>query len=172
MLYHFSEEHNIEIFQPRKHLSFPDRQPMVWAIDKDRSPLYLLPRDCPRIGFWATLDTTQSDREKYLHMASSEKIIVVEGRWIDRIQNTKLYKYSLNDARFAMMDEGAGYFISYETEIPLKIEEVGSLLDALVEENVELRIVPSLQPLYEQLPQSTLHFSMIRMRNAKLMHRD
>jgi hypothetical protein len=66
------------------------------------------------------------------------------------------------------MDEGAGYFVSYETELSLKVEKVGSLFQALIQVGIELRIVPSLQPLYEQLPDTTLHFSMIRMRNAKI----
>jgi hypothetical protein len=168
MLYHFSEENDIEVFQPRKHPSFQDRPPMVWAIDKERSPLYLFPRDCPRIGFWATPETSKNDREKYLHTTAAEKIIVVEGEWLDRIQNTELYKYTLKPDHFITMDEGAGYFVSYETELPLKVEKVGSLFQALIQVGIELRIVPSLQPLYEQLPDTTLHFSMIRMRNAKI----
>jgi hypothetical protein len=167
MLYHFSEEDNIEIFQPRKHPSFPDRLPMVWAIDEERSPLYLLPRDCPRIGFWATPETSDDDCEKYLHTTSADKIIAIESGWLDRLQNTRLYRYSFASDHFAMMDEGAGYFVSYETEQPLEMKPVGSLLEAMVQKGVELRIMPSLQPLAEQLPKATLHYSMIRMRNAK-----
>ncbi|MFD1359669.1 DUF6886 family protein [Fictibacillus halophilus] len=167
MLYHFSEEDNIEIFQPRKHPSFPDRPPMVWAIDEERSPLYLLPRDCPRIGFWATPETSDDDREKYLHTTSADKIIAIESGWLDRLQNTKLYRYSFAPDHFTMMDQGAGYFVSYETEQPLEREPVGSLLEAMVQKGVELRIIPSLQPIAEQLLKTTLHYSMIRMRNAK-----
>jgi hypothetical protein len=167
MLYHFSEEDNIEIFQPRKHPSFPDRPPMVWAIDEERSPLYLLPRDCPRIGFWTTPETSDDDREKYLHTTSADKIIAIESGWLDRLQNTKLYRYSFAPDHFTMMDEGAGYFVSYETERSLEMKPVGSLLGAMVQKGVELRIMPSLQPLAEQLPKTTLHYSMIRMRNAK-----
>jgi hypothetical protein len=168
MYYHFSEKSHISVFHPRKHTSFAERPPMVWAIDQERSPLYLLPRDCPRIGFWATPQTSGSDRQKYLHAASAEKVIAIESGWLDRIQSTKLYKYTLQPTHFKIMDEGAGYFISYETEYPVKVEEVGPLLQAITQEGVELRIVPTLQPLYEQLPETTLHFSMIRMRNAKI----
>lgn len=166
MLYHFSEEDNIEIFHPRKHPSFPDRPPMVWAIDDDRSPLYLFPRDCPRIGFWATPETNDDDREKFLHTTSADKIIAIESGWLERLQRTRLYRYSFASDHFTMMDEGAGYFISYETEQPLEITPVGSLLEALVKRGVELRIMPSLTPLADQLPKTTLHYSMIRMRNA------
>lgn len=166
MLYHFSEEDNFEIFQPRKHPSFPDRPPMVWAIDDDRSPLYLFPRDCPRIGFWATPETNDDDREKFLHTTSADKIIAIESGWLERLQRTRLYRYSFASDHFTMMDEGAGYFISYETEQPLEMKPVGSLLEALVKRGVELRIMPSLTPLADQLPKTTLHYSMIRMRNA------
>lgn len=166
MLYHFSEEDNIEIFHPRKHPSFPDRPPMVWAIDDDRSPLYLFPRDCPRIGFWATPETNDDDREKFLHTTSADKIIAIESGWLERLQRTRLYRYSFVSDHFTMMDEGAGYFISYETEQPLEITPVGSLLEALVKRGVELRMMPSLTPLADQLPKTTLHYSMIRMRNA------
>jgi hypothetical protein len=167
MLYHFSEEDNIKVFHPRKHTSFPDRPAMVWAIDDERSPLYLFPRDCPRIGFWATPETNEQDCEKYLHTTSADKIIAIESDWLDRLQNTKLYRYSFAPDHFTMMDEGAGYFVSYETEQPLSMEPVGSLLEALIQNDVELRMMPSLRPLSEQLLETTLHFSMIRMRNAK-----
>jgi hypothetical protein len=45
-------------------------------------------------------------------------------------------------------------------------------LDGLSGAGVEVRIVPSLKPLYEQLPATTLHFSMIRMRNANFLAGD
>lgn len=166
MLYHFSEEDNINIFQPRKHPSFPDRPAMVWAIDEARSPLYLFPRDCPRIGFWATPETNEQDHEQYLHTTSADKVIAIESGWLERLQNTKLYRYSFPPDHFTTMDEGAGYFVSYETKQPVEMKSVGSLLEALVQTGVELRIMPTLQPLAEQLPKTTLHYSMIRMRNA------
>jgi hypothetical protein len=167
VLYHFSEEEHIVIFNPRKHPSFPDRPPMVWAIDKDRSPLYFFPRNCPRIAFWATAQSSQKDREHFLSGSPFQKVIAIEGAWFTRIQQTMLYRYSFQTGHFKLFDEGAGYYVSYETESPLQVEPVGSLLQALIDEGVELRIVPSLRPLYEKLPKTSLHFSMIRMRNAK-----
>jgi hypothetical protein len=167
LLYHYSEEDHIDIFQPRKHPNLPERPPMVWAIDKDRSPMYYFPRDCPRIAFWPTPDTTEHDRERYIQTTSSQKVIAIEGDWLNRIQNTKLYRYSFTPDHFTMMDEGAGYFVSYNTEIPLTKEPVGPLLSALVQEGIEIRIMSSLQSLAEQLPKTSFHYSMIRMRNAK-----
>ena len=44
---------------------------------------------------------------------------------------------------------------------------MGDLLACLGEADIELRITPSLTPLKEALLDSSLHFSMIRMRNAR-----
>jgi hypothetical protein len=169
LLYHFSEEGHIKVFHPRKHPSFQDKPPMVWAIDKDRSPLYFFPRDCPRIAFWPTPDSSREDQEKYFNTTSAQKVIAFESAWLTQLQQTKLYQYTFHVDHFNMMDEGAGYFVSNETEHPVDVQPVGSLLDALSVAGVEVRIVPSLKPLYEQLPATTLHFSMIRMRNANFL---
>ncbi|MBN3543985.1 DUF6886 family protein [Fictibacillus barbaricus] len=167
LLYHFSEEENIKIFHPRKHPGFPDRPPMVWAIDQDRSPLYYFPRDCPRIAFWAVPGTTERDRDRFFRTTTANKIVAIEGDWLHRLQTTDLHRYTFQPDHFKMLDEGAGYFVSYEIETPVSVEAVGNLLDALINDEVEIRIVPSLQPLSQELLKTTLHFSMIRMRNAK-----
>ena len=46
-------------------------------------------------------------------------------------------------------------------------QPVGDLLAALTDAEVELRITPSLVPLGRAIIQTTLHFSLIRMRNAR-----
>lgn len=52
-LFHVSEESNIALFEPR----IPDRDDLnkaiglVWAIDEDRLPNFLTPRNCPRVTF-------------------------------------------------------------------------------------------------------------------------
>ncbi|MED2006824.1 hypothetical protein P4V39_01670 [Brevibacillus borstelensis] len=45
---------------------------------------------------------------------------------------------------------------------------MGDLLDCLTQANVELRLTPSLKPLHDSLLDSTMQFSMIRLRNARL----
>lgn len=49
LVYHYSEDSTIEVFAPRMGRL---GAPMVWAIDEWHSPLYWLPRDCPRAAFW------------------------------------------------------------------------------------------------------------------------
>lgn len=52
-LFHVSEEENIKILEPR----LPNRNALdktfglVWAIDEERLPNFLTPRDCPRVAY-------------------------------------------------------------------------------------------------------------------------
>lgn len=168
MLYHFSEKPDIKKFAPRPHPSDPEKLPMVWAIDNDRAPLYYFPRECPRIGYWATADSTIEDIRAFLGHTEAEKVLAVEAPWFDKIANTELYIYHLPENTFKSVDDGAGYYTSPETITPEFVERAGNLTNRLLNANVELRITPSLIPLQDALVSSTLHFSMIRMRNANL----
>ncbi len=167
MLYHFSEDATIRHFAPRLHPSHPDKPPAVWAIDDQRAPLYYFPRDCPRIAYYVTERTTEDDRERYFAHTSARMVIAVESGWLDRILTAKLYVYHLPAEPFSCLDQGAGYFTSPEAVTPVKVEPVGDLFAQLAAANVEVRLMPSLFPLQEALLRSSLHFSMIRMRNAR-----
>src|ERR1051326_2416922 len=62
-LFHVSEKPGITIFNPRTVPS-PDTGvtgEVVWAVDEDHLPNYLLPRDCPRVTFRATPQTSGRD---------------------------------------------------------------------------------------------------------------
>jgi len=59
MLFHVSETPGIERFEPRPSSYVPD--PVVWAIDADRLRNYLVPRECPRVTFYAGPETTAAD---------------------------------------------------------------------------------------------------------------
>ncbi|WP_339293213.1 DUF6886 family protein [Paenibacillus sp. FSL W8-0187] len=48
MLYHFSEDPNIDIFVPRENQNRKDFPAVVWAIDKEHEFTYYFPRNCPR----------------------------------------------------------------------------------------------------------------------------
>ena len=51
--------------------------------------------------------------------------------------------------------------------MPLAVEPVGDLLAALATSGIELRITPSLIPLWQRVVRSTLSFSGTRLRNAR-----
>jgi hypothetical protein len=66
-----------------------------------------------------------------------------------------------------VLDEGAGYYISRRAAVPLSETKIDDILGALLEHNIELRIMASLWELREAVIHSTLQFSIIRMRNAR-----
>jgi hypothetical protein len=162
MLFHVSEESGIERFEPRP--SPHAGEPVVWAIDGDRLRNYLLPRDCPRVTYYAGRETTAADVERFL--GSSPAVIAVESAWLERLRSCRLYCYHLPPETFACVDECAGYFVSREPVVPTRVRVVDDLLAELLGHGVELRFVPDLWSHRDAVVSSTLQFSLIRMRNA------
>ena len=162
MLFHISEESVIERFEPRasKYAS----EPVVWAIDADRLRNYLVPRECPRVTYYAGRETTPADVERFL--GSSPAVVAVEGGWLERLRSCRLYCYHLPAETFECMDECAGYFVSREPVVPAYVEVFEDPIAELLKRGVELRFMPSLWPLRDAVVASSLQFSLIRMRNA------
>jgi hypothetical protein len=162
MLYHVSEEPGIARFDPRPAAGYS--QPVVWAVNEERLRNYLLPRDCPRVTFFAGPKTQSQDVERFL--GASAAVVAFEASWLERIRQTRLYCYHVPDATFQCVDQCAGYFHSTQAATPQGIDVIDDLLTALCSRNVEIRILPSLWPLHDAVAASTLSFSIIRMRNA------
>src|SRR5262245_48233554 len=150
-LYHFSEEPNIQRFVPRPPLARPEVEPLVWAIDAWHAPTYYVPRDCPRVAFWPLPTTTDEDRQRWFRTVTGQMVIAIESAWLERLRATRLYRYVMPEESFAplvTLEEGKRYFhgvhVSRDTVIPLRVEPVGDLLEALTAADIELRICPSL----------------------------
>jgi hypothetical protein len=179
ILYHFSEDPTITVFHPRPapwRGAFSDpltadeaSARFVWAIDEEHAPLYFFPRDCPRIAFWPLPTTTASDRARFFGHTAARWVIAIESGWLDRVRRAELYAYRLPGDTFAAHGShgGPGYYLSQEPIVPLGVEPVGDLLARLVAAGIELRLTPSLWPLRRVLLPASLHFSMIRLRNAR-----
>lgn len=81
-LYHVSEEPNIELFEPR----LPNRNDLdkkvglVWAIDENRLPNFLTPRDCPRVTYYIGENTSQEDIDKYFTSSSIRHTVIIENK--------------------------------------------------------------------------------------------
>ena len=161
-LYHVSEEAGIGRFEPRAPEHGGD--PVVWAVDAERLRNYLVPRDCPRVTYYAGPETTAADAERFL--GSSPAVVAVEAGWLGRLRSCRLYCYRLPPESFECVDECAGYFVSRESVAPARVEVVEDPLAELLGRGVELRLVPSLWLLRDAVVASTLRFSVIRMRNA------
>ncbi|MFP3391222.1 DUF6886 family protein [Brevibacillus sp. SIMBA_040] len=168
VLFHYSEDPTITQFVPRAHPSHPGLSPAVWAIDEKQAPMYFLPRDCPRIAFYQTEESKEEDVNRFLGVSTARMIIVIENRWYTQVKEAILYQYSFSPDSFYCWDHRAGYYLSHDPVEPIHVQAVGDLLARLSQEDIELRMTPSLSPLREALLPSSLHFSMIRMRNAIL----
>jgi len=162
MLFHVTEERGIEQFEPR--VSPDGRGPVVWAIDADHLRNYLVPRDCPRVTFYAGRETTDADVERFL--GSSTAVVAIEREWLDRVRSCRLYCYHLPRETFECIDACAGYFVSRVPVTPACVQVFDDPLSELLQRGVEVRIMDNLWSLRDAVVVSSLQFSMIRMRNA------
>ncbi|MEO8514755.1 MAG: DUF6886 family protein [Ignavibacteria bacterium] len=167
-LYHVSEEPGIEVFETRhspQHYNSINEN-VVFAISDVMLHNYLLPRDCPRVNFYAKADSTQIDNNTFMRNSKKKYIVNIEESWLERVKQTALYLYELPIETFTLLDEGAGYYISYIAVKPLSVLVVDDLLSEIVKRDVELRVLSSLKQLEYEVSNSSLQFSIIRMRNA------
>lgn len=162
MLFHVSEESGIARFEPR--VSEYVAEPVVWAIDREHLRNYLVPRDCPRITYYAGLETTEADKARFL--GSSAAVVAVESSWFGRLRSCRLFCYHMPPDTFTQLDECAGYYVSRRAVVPVRAEVFGDPVVELLRRGVELRLMPELWSLYDAVTVSTLRFSIIRMRNA------
>ncbi len=164
-LYHFSENPNIERFVARPPLAHPDAPARVWAIDEWHSPLYFVPSDCPRVCFWPLPTSTPADLADLFPDPSTRMVIAIELGWFERLQSTAIFSYEMPTDTFIDCQDH-GVWVSSETVVPLVREHIGDPVAAMAEASVELRLCPSLAALGHRVMRSSLHFSLIRMRNA------
>jgi hypothetical protein len=168
-LYHVSDQPGIRLFKPQPAFHHPAgvKGDVVWAVDEAHLHNYLLPRDCPRVTFYATERSDPADAERLIGPGGARYVVAIESLWLPRIQKECLYKYEFDPQDFTVIDEGAGYYVSRQAVTPLSEHKIDDILGELLEHDVELRIMASLWELREAVIHSTLQFSIIRMRNAR-----
>ncbi|HLX67541.1 MAG TPA: hypothetical protein VKR41_11110 [Puia sp.] len=165
-----SEAGDIERFEPRPSPSHFDAitGDVVFAIAGHLLHNYLLPRDCPRVTYYANSATTLQDLDRFLSGSDATHVVAIETEWFHRVNTTVLYAYEFPAANFTLLDETAGYYISYEPVIPAGVRRIDNIfVELLSRAHLELRILPELWSLGNAVIASTLSFSLIRMRNAK-----
>jgi hypothetical protein len=172
-LFHFSDDPNIEVFEPRPVL-VPSRRPpgrewlngpLVWAIDEPHQPMYLFPRDCPRILLWPKSDTSEEDRARWFGQRSCRMIAYIEESWRDRVESGSICRYELADAGFEDLGD-AGMWVSRRAAAPIGFTRLDDLPGELEVQDVELISVESLLP-FKNVWSTTLHASGLRLRGAK-----
>jgi hypothetical protein len=169
-LFHISEEPDIKVFYPRPSPQSYDiiKSDVVFAISDKLLHNYLLPRDCPRVTYYKSTNTSEAEAVKFFGESKADYIMNVELDWKERIDNVVVYKYEMPSENFSMLDETAGYYISYKEIYPEAVNVVRDLYKELETRNVELRFLVNLHEIAENVKNSTLNFSIIRLRNAKL----
>ena len=163
-LFHVSETAGLTRFEPRADAS---GRRVVWAIGATRLHNYLLPRDCPRVTYYATATTTAVDRAAFFSAATTDAVIAIERDWFDAVAATPLYVYEFDPRPFILDDAIAAYYVTTQAVAPLGCERIESPLRALLARPIELRVVASLMPLRDRVIASSLGFSIIRLRNAR-----
>ncbi len=166
-LFHVSEEADIKKFVPR----IPYREDMdkskglVWSLTEPPLPHWLTPRDCPRIGYRVTEESTQEDIDRFF-ASSSRHCVAIEHGWHKRMAETTLYVYEFDSQNF-YWDDIAKFYVSDQTEVPISVTEYTDLFEELFRRDIEIRIVNNLWRLAETIQKSSLHASLCRMGNAK-----
>ncbi len=166
-LYHISEDPDIRLFQPRPSPSYYSGliEKVVFAVSDDFLYNYLLPRDCPRVSFYINKESSQYDINKFIGNCKAIAILYVPSEWKESIERVTLYCYDFPIDTFALFDTNAGYYISKEAIVLLSIRAITDISRELSISNVELRYTESLTALAEQVQESSLNYSLIRMRN-------
>jgi hypothetical protein len=165
-LFHVSEELGIQQFAPRR--SDVANDVVVWAVDEVHLRNYLVPRDCPRVAYAAGPLTTPSDSERFL--GTSAAVLAIEEGWLERLRACRLYCYELPPHSFELFDENAGYYVSRVPVVPSRVSVVPDPVTQLASLQVDLRVLPSLWSLRDEVISSSLEFSIIRMGNARPRH--
>jgi hypothetical protein len=172
-LFHFSDDPGITRFSPKSVRTPAERPegmewlngPLVWAIDEWHEPMYLFPRECPRILLWATPETTAQDRLQWLGESEHRMIAYIETDWLEQVKHGVIHRYELPASQFENLDD-AGMWVSRSAVEPLSVDKLTSLPEELRTRNVELRAIDRLSPL-KPVWRSSLHASGIRLRNAQ-----
>ena len=131
-LFHFSDDDAIGHFEPRPVRTPSPRPPgqewlngpLVWAIDEWHQPMYLFPRECPRILIWRRPDSLPEDIARYFGDGDARMIAYVEAHWQDQLAGAHLHRYELPSENFEPLGD-AGMWVSHRAVHPLAHRRIG-----------------------------------------------
>lgn len=172
-LFHFSEDPTIALFVPRPVRVSAERPPgmawlngpLVWAVADKHQPMYLFPRECPRILLWVTLTTRAEDYDYWWQGSRSRVRAYIEKAWFERVESATIYRYEMPVPPFEDLHD-AGMWVSKTAVKPLRLDALSNLLEEHRAHDVELRVVETHLPL-KGVWRTSLHASGIRLCNAQ-----
>lgn len=162
-LWHFSEDPSLGRFAPRGRAAL--EKPLVWAVDTRHAPMFWFPRDCPRGCIWPVSTTTPEDRERFFGQSAANRVHVMEGGWLTRVRDCRLYAYRLPTSAFRPHEVG-GYWVADEPVDALEQVAIDDLAGRHARAGIELRVTPSIWPFWRRVANSTVAFSGSRLRNS------
>lgn len=109
--------------------------------------------------------TTDGDIAQFLEGKVSP-LILLEHSWKERIERVALFVYEFDSTGFRLLDEAAGYWISETNQKPLRKFMLTNPLERLSQLGMRVCFRNELLSLREEISNSSLRFSMIRLRNA------
>jgi hypothetical protein len=164
-LWHFSEDPALGRFLPRGPAADPGARPLVWTVDTRHAPMFWFPRDCPRGCIWPVSATTPEDRERFFGQSAVDRVHVIEGGWLPRMRECRLYAYRLPSGAFRPHEVG-GYWVADEPVDAIEQVVIDDLVGRHADAGIELRITPSIWPFWRRVASSTVAFSGSRLRNS------
>ncbi|MBE7188665.1 DUF6886 family protein, partial [Jatrophihabitans endophyticus] len=107
-LFHVTDGAVLHEMRPRPSPPGADREarPLVWAIDLEHLPNYLLPRECPRVC-WQV-----GKHEDGILASPAPRVVAIEQRWLARSTRAGLLVHHLAPDGFRLADSAAGYWTS------------------------------------------------------------
>ena len=133
----------------------------LWHVSENDSIRRFEPRD-----FWAESETTQVAVDRFLGGDRERRVHVVEPRWLEPMRTTHVLAYRMPEAPFVENDDR--FWISEEPIEPLELVELADLVERHEAAGIELRTEEDLPGFWNEVVGSSLGYSGIRLRNARM----
>jgi hypothetical protein len=166
---HFSEDPTIRRFVPHVAVTAQQPEAYVWAVDHARAPDYWFPRQCPRAMAWVCDTTSDVDRDRIIGAGCGDRVHAIEYGWLEALRHVRLFAYRLPADRFRPFGSPEQHaHVAVEPVEPLgPAEPVGDLLHCHAEAGIQLRVLDNLWAFWDNVIDSSVGFSGIRLRNAR-----
>lgn len=165
MLFHISENPNIEVFRPISPKTDPDADAVVWAVEEAHVPAYWFPKECPRLCCWRESNQPLNGVAQQLLGEVGMRLHAIEERWYSRFRLCRLFVYRFAQEGFTLQLREAGYWTARTEVRPLSVTPLGNLVTKHSVEGILLRAEPDLRILIEMVARSGLKYAVLKKKN-------